>query len=124
MNIQNNLAKSCLLATVIFWGVIASKSVDVDMMPFVFLSMIPIFLCVTMVIIFTVCPFFWAAKGTRFNNAKVFKIFFPFYAIVMFGLCLLGILNSDNEIQLIAFFASAFITTSQSWVWFAKHKAK
>jgi len=124
MNIRDNLAKSCVLATVIFWTVIATESIEPDAIPFVFLSMIPIFFSVTIVIVISICPFFWAAEGANLSKAIVFKTSFPYYAIIVFGLSFLGIIVSDFDTYMIAFSSSFFITTSQSWVWFAKDTVK
>lgn len=122
MNLPSNLAKSCLLASVIFWIIIGSESVDTTAFLFVFLSMIPIVLVVSFTIIITICPFFWVSRSGAFNHQTVFKTYFPYYAIVAFGICTFGIIVSDFDIYMIAFFTSAFITTSQCWIWFAKEK--
>lgn len=122
MNIPSNLAKSCLLATSVFWIVIISEDFEANMLPFVFLSLIPIFLCVTIVIMLTICPFFWWKNQANFNNRQVFKTYFPYHAIMAFVICVLGIMASDFDIYLIAFFSSAFITINQSWLWFAKEE--
>lgn len=124
MNIRDNLGKSCLLATVIFWAIIGSESIDSNGIPLVFLSMIPIFFCVTTVIICSILPFFWLSRSGAFDNKIIFKTYFPYYAIVMFGLCFFGIISSGFTLYMTAFFTSAYITTCQSWVWFAKAKQK
>ncbi len=124
MNLPSNLAKSSVLAFVIFWVIIGSKDYESEVLPYVMLSYIPVFLCVLIVIIGTICPFFWSAKNTGFNNQNVFKTCFPYYAIVVFGICVFGISTSDFDNMAIAFFTSVFITTSQSWIWFAKEKTK
>lgn len=122
MNIPNNLGKSCLLAAGIFWIIIGSEDFDSNMILFIFLSLIPIFLFVTVVVLFTICPFFWWKENSKFNKQQVFKTYFPYYAIIAFGSCAFGIISSDFDVYMIAFFASAFITTNQSWIWFAKEQ--
>lgn len=122
MKLPNNLAKSCLLASVIFWVIIGSESIDNNALLLVFLSLIPIFLVVSIVIIISICPFFWVSRSGAFDNKTIFKIYFPYYAIVAFSICSFGIIVSDFDIYMIAFFTSAYITTSQCWIWFAKEK--
>ena len=121
MNVPLNLAKSSFLALVIFWIVIGSKEgLDNDLVVLILLSFIPIFLVVAIVIIGTICPIYWLAKKEDFNNLKIFKTYFPYYTTIAFLICVFGIIISDFDIYLIAFYLSAFITSSQSWVWFAK----
>nr|WP_321230267.1 hypothetical protein [uncultured Psychroserpens sp.] len=122
MNLPGNLAKSSLLASVIFWIIIWSKEFEMNMMPFVLLSYIPIFLCVLIVIVASICPFFWSAKNEIYTKAQVFKMCFPYYTCIAFGLCCYGIITSDYDLYYSAFCISAYITTNQSWVWFAKEK--
>lgn len=122
MNLPSNLSKSCLLAAVIFWIIIATEEVDIGLTPFMFLSLIPIFFVVTIVVIGSICSIFWLRKSETFGNKAIFKTFYPYYAIIAFGICSFGIIASDFDIYIIAFFTSAFITTSQCWVWFAKEK--
>ncbi|WP_299224863.1 hypothetical protein [uncultured Psychroserpens sp.] len=124
MNIPENLSKSCLLAALIFWLIIGSDDFESDMIPFIFLSLIPIFVCVMIVILGTICPIFWIASSTTFNNKQIFKTYFPYYTILTFTICLFGIIISNFDIYMIAFFTSAYITTNQSWVWFTKEKHK
>lgn len=121
MNLPLNLAKSSMLALAIFWIVISSKEgLDNDLVVLILLSFIPIFLVVAIVIIGTICPIYWLTKKESFNNLQIFKTYFPYYTIVAFLICVFGIIISDFEIYLIAFYVSAFITSSQSWVWFAE----
>nr|WP_321243001.1 hypothetical protein [uncultured Psychroserpens sp.] len=124
MNVPANVAKSSVLASVIFWGIILSSEFDLDITPFVLLSYIPIFLCVLIIIVGSICPFFWSAKGDIYTKTQVFKMCFPYYTVVVFGLCCFGIYASNYDLYFTAFFISAYITTSQSWVWFAKEDTK
>ena len=124
MNLPLNLAKSSLLALVIFWTIICAKEgLDHDLFLVMLLSFIPIFLVVTIVIIGTICPIYWIAKKEHINNIQLFKTYVPYYAILAFLICAFGIIVSDFDIYLTAFFVSAFITSSQSWVWFANEKS-
>ncbi|OEJ98997.1 hypothetical protein A8C32_07390 [Flavivirga aquatica] len=86
----------------------------------ILLSIIPISLCCTIVILSTIAPFFWFKKNSR-TNKDIFKKYFPFYAIVSFGLCSYGIYESKFGAYLISFFASAFFTTLQTWVLLVNH---
>lgn len=124
MNVPSNLAKSSILASVIFWIIIGSKEFNIDMIPFVMLSYIPIFLCVLVVYFCSIGPFFWSPKRTNFSNVQVFKMCFPYYTCITFGLCCYGIIVSDFDLYFSAFCMSAYITTNQSWVWFAKENSK
>lgn len=123
MNLPNNLVKSCGLATVVFWTVIlAEESFNASVLPFAVVSVIPIAFCTTVVIVFTVCPFFWMNSSETINHQTIFKTCFPYYAIVAFSICMYGMYATDFSIFMVAFFTSAFITTCQSWVWFATKK--
>ena len=120
MNIPKNLAKSCLLATVVFWIVLLSDySFLIDALFSMIVSIIPIGITSSFVILVTVCPIFWflKKKGESLKNAC--QKYFPFYVSVSFPICVYGIYSWGFESFSIAFFISAFITTSQSWVWFA-----
>lgn len=120
MNVFLNFCKSTVLATLIFWMIISPKSFEVDTFLFVLLSMIPVFVCCVVTIALTIYPFFRLFETETFDKKAVFNTFFPFYAIVAFSLCIYVIFLSDLEFYMIAFFTSAFMTTSYSWVWFSK----
>lgn len=119
MNVPLNLAKSSILATVIFWLIGMTEHFNFEMLGFVFISYIPIFMSCSFVICLTICPFFWLKEKEAFDKKMVFKTYFPYYSIVCFGICVFGIISSDSII-LTAFFISVYITTSQSWIWFAQ----
>lgn len=122
MNILSNIGKSILLAMCVFWIINFSKEFKTDMLPFVLLSIIPISICVTLVIIITIVPLFGLLQKKKESNYSLTKKCFPYYIILVFGLCVFGIIASDSEFYFISFFITAFITTAQSWVWFAKEK--
>ncbi|MDT0559207.1 hypothetical protein RM697_11130 [Ichthyenterobacterium sp. W332] len=122
MNLPSNLSKSMLLAASIFWSVIIADEFDPDMIPYIFLSLIPIFMVSALVITLTICSVFWLREKDNTSKIKVFYTYFPYYAIVSFGFCFYFMASSNFDVFVVAFFSSAFITTSQSWVWFAKEK--
>ena len=121
MNLPTNIAKSGALAYCVFWIVlIVCQQINIDMPLFVFLSIIPIFFCSTFIIITTIYPFYWnILSKNELDRIRAFKRYFPFYSILTFSISTYAIITSNFDIIVIAFFSSAFITTSQSWVWFA-----
>ncbi|WCO00854.1 hypothetical protein [Psychroserpens ponticola] len=123
MNVPLNLAKSSMLALIIFWTIICSKEgFDTDLVLLILLSFIPIFLVVAIVILGSICPIYWITKKEDYNNLQIFKTYYPYYAIIAFICCLIGIIINDLDIYFVAFFVSAFITSNQSWVWFANEE--
>ncbi len=120
MNIPGNIAKSSLLATLIFWGIGLTEGAELFAIALMFISYIPIFLSCSLVILATICPFFWLAETEKFNNKQVFRMYFPYYAIICFAICMYGIFSNTREMFSIGFFVAVFITTMQSWIWFAK----
>ncbi|WP_353778023.1 hypothetical protein [Winogradskyella sp. 3972H.M.0a.05] len=126
MNVPSNISKSSLLAFVVFWAISFATETDIltiDMTPYVMFSFIPVFLVSSFVILSTVCPFFWLLEKDGFDKTQVFMGYFPYYVITTFSICAFFIISSDFDTLAIAFFASAFISTSQAWVWFAKEKS-
>ncbi|WP_452219854.1 hypothetical protein [Lacinutrix salivirga] len=124
MNISANIGKSILLAFVVFWTINFTDDIDfdTDMLGLAILSIIPIGICVTIVIVATICPVFWIFSNKDMDRKKVFKNYFPFYTIVAFSVCAFGIYTFNSEVFIISFLITAYITTAQSWVWFAKQK--
>ena len=116
MKTSTIIRKATLLATCIFWLIIFPENFEIKMIPFIFLSMIPICICCAITIAATIAPFF-RLKNENTNNSIIFKKYFPFYAILSFSLCFYGALQS---LFAVSFFASAFFTTMQSWVWFGQ----
>lgn len=103
MNVPANVAKSSVLASVIFWGIILSSEFDLDITPFVLLSYIPIFLCVLIIIVGSICPFFWSAKGDIYTKTQVFKMCFPYYTVVVLGCAVLGFTRQTTTSILLLF---------------------
>lgn len=122
MNILSNIGKSSLLAMSIFWVINLTYDFNCDYIPFVFLSLIPIYFCCAIVILLTICPIFWFSVSEVFNRQQIFKTYFPIYAILIFGLCSYGIYKTKTDTFAISFFVSAYISTLHSWMWFAKPK--
>lgn len=122
MNILSNIGRSSLLAAFLFWIINLAHDFNFDYFPYIFLSLIPIYLCCAIVILFTICPIYWFSVSELFNKQQIFKTYFPIYAIIMFVLCSYGIFKAQTSIFAISFFVSAYITTLHSWVWFAKPK--
>ena len=117
MNLPKTILKAIILATTIFWLILtATEGFNEDRIYLVFLSLIPISICCSLVIALTISPFFWLKKSGD-SNRLVFKKYFPFYTIISFSLCLYGTLQDP---LIICFYLSAFFTTMQTWVWLAK----
>lgn len=123
MHILGNIGKSSLLAASIFWIIILSDTFEWEMIPYIFLSLIPIYIICALTILITICPIFWFLKNDNYNNQQIFKTYFPLYTILMFSLCVYYVYKTSTDIIVLSFFISAFITTTQSWVWFTKEKA-
>lgn len=123
MNLLLNALKSTILATLIFWIIIIIHNFQVQMLWLIIISSIPIFICCFLTIVLTICPFFRLFKTESLDEKSIFRTFFPFYSITYFGLCTCGMYMNNFEIYSIAFFTAAFITTSQSWIWFIKDAA-
>ena len=122
MKIGNTAIKATLMATVIFWSVLFTEEYSSSMFFWIIPSIIPIFLCCLLAIIFTVCPFFWFSEDSL-GNSDIFKRYFPYYAIAVFGVCAFAIWKFNCEVFAIGFFSSAFFTLMQTWVWNSKNDA-
>jgi len=120
MNLPSNIGKSTLLAMGVFWTINFTESFELNMLPFILLSIIPICICVTLAIIITICPVFWIFQKENENNMTLSKRCFPYYIVIFFLVCICVAFTSGFEFYLVSFLCSAFITTAQSWVWFAK----
>lgn len=114
--------KSTLLATVLLWslaGILEGASTEA--LPFIFLSTIPIFIICFFAILFTIAPFQSMNEG-KMEDKNIFKRFFPYYAIIAFGISTVSILSTNFDSFAVIFFTTAFFTAMQSWVWFFKAK--
>jgi hypothetical protein len=125
MHILGNIGKSSLLAASIFWIIILSNTFDWDMVPFIFLSLIPIYVICALTILITICPIFWFLENDNYSKQRIFKTYFPIYTTLMFSLYAYSIYKSSLDFFFdLSFYASAYITTTQSWVWFSKEKVE
>ncbi|WP_044403438.1 hypothetical protein [Lacinutrix sp. Hel_I_90] len=120
MTIIKNIIRSTLIATTFFWLIIYKYVGDGAILVYIFLSLLPIFLSCLVTILITIYPFYWIISNDTRTNSYIFKTYFPYYAIVSFCGSMLAIIASNFELFVIGFFASAFITTSHSWMWFSK----
>jgi len=120
MIILKTSLKAMLLATIIFWSLVGVlEGASTEAFPFVFLSMIPIFICCFLAILFTVTSIFSYLEGTMTNDT-IFKRYFPYYAIILFIICSFSILKFSFDSIAIAFFTTLFFTAMQSWIWYSK----
>jgi hypothetical protein len=124
MNASKNLAptllKATLLATFLFWTLIFEESsTDLEIVPFMFLSVIPISIVCSLTILITVMPFHWF-KNEELTNPQIFKKFFPYYSIIAFVISSYCIVNSNFNHSVNVFFMTAFFTLLQSWIWLFK----
>jgi len=116
MNIPKTILKATGASTVIFWAIILTGYFRVDMLVLIPLSMIPISICCAVTICLSIAPFYWS-KNEYTSLQTIHNRYFPFYAIVLFGVCAFGVLLSNFDVYALAFIASAFFTTLKSWSW-------
>ncbi|WP_179020476.1 hypothetical protein [Winogradskyella forsetii] len=57
---------------------------------------------------------FWSAKTSE-DRIKVFKLYFPYYIICLFTLCILAIIGLDRSIFAIYYFSSVFFISLFIW---------
>ncbi|MGC6430059.1 MAG: hypothetical protein ACON5F_03360 [Jejuia sp.] len=120
MDTPSTLLKSTALSFVIFWSIILTEiELPLDAIPYMFLSLIPIFLCCMFTICLTIAPFYWA-KNEKTAFKTIYNNCFPFYAVALFGVCFLVILTSNFDTTIVAFISSAFFTLLKSWSWIIK----
>lgn len=117
MNTPSTILKATGMSFVIFWAILLTeKGFQIDMLPFMILSSVPIALCCMLTICLTVAPFFWWKSELK-SLTKVFETYFSFYAITLFGICSYALITSNFRISPVAFISSAFITLLKSWSW-------
>ncbi len=119
MRIGNTAVKATGMASVIFWIIILPELSSDSVIALIPLSLIPIFICCLFTIVFTVFPVFWFLESTL-SKQQIFKIYFPYYAIVVFTVSSIAIHQFKYDVFAIAFFTSAFFTLLQTWVWISK----
>lgn len=116
MNTILTFLKATGISFTIFWSIISTKGIDFKMIPWTLVSLFPIAIIVTLVISITIIPFYAFNKETK-SYREIYNTYFPYYSVVAFILCAYGIIKSEFEIDLVAFFSAAFITTCKSWQW-------
>ena len=120
MSILENTLKSTLLAASIFWLFYIDHVFTSRIITYVLISFLPIFICCLMTISASIYPFFLIGGKSKIARQKTFTIYFPYYVMIAFSFS--GVLLNATQFDpfLLSFLTSAFITTCQSWVWFAK----
>jgi hypothetical protein len=114
--------KSTALATTLIWVLnIRGNYFTFEIVPFVLLSIIPIWIVCYISILITIVPFSVYEEG-KITNKQLFKKYFPYYSICVFFGCVAICINSNFEIFVIIFFATVFFTTIITWVWFFKEE--
>ncbi|TMM29523.1 hypothetical protein FDT66_10385 [Polaribacter aestuariivivens] len=125
MNITTNiiytLFKASILAVVIFWTLLLTEGFINELV--LIGAIIPISLVCSLTILITIVPFY-TIEQTTLSNDKIFKKYFPYYAIVAFGISAYYIISSNFDEFVCLFFITAFFTLIQSWVWICKMPAK
>lgn len=122
MKIGNTSLKATGLSALLFWLIILADTPDILSIPVILFSMIPIFLCCLLTIVFSVFPFYWFLEG-KLSPKQIFNIYFPYYSIICFIICAFCICLFNFDTVAIAFFSSAFFTLLQAWVWNSKTEA-
>lgn len=120
MNFIDNTAKSALLATIIFWFFNLNQLTLTSAFFFIGISLLPIFLCCLITISASIYPIFIMGGKTKLARKKTFKRYFPYYAMVLFSVSAILLTATKFDPFLLSVLTSAFITTSQSWLWFSK----
>jgi len=69
---------------------------------------------ILLVIKLSVSCMFWLSSRPK-NKQHVFKIYFPYYIIILFGLCIAAIILFDNSLFAIYYFGAIFFITLLIW---------
>ena len=121
-NIPSTTLKSTGFATILFWLLIStSERMGNDVFLLILISTIPIIIICLLAITFTTMPFYWLEKN-KLNSNQIFNKYFPYYSIMLFGICSYFIVISNFESFVVSFFITAFFTASQTWIWIFKLK--
>ena len=123
LNILSTVIRAIGLSALIFWSIILTHSFSLNILMFILPSLIPISICCILTIWGTIAPFFISRKRIE-NLETIYRKYFPFYSITIFGLCFFAILTSKFDVYALAFFTSAFFTALQSWNWIVKFNKK
>lgn len=116
LNTSTTIIKATGLSGVIFWAIIFTDYFNSEMFLFVLLSVIPVSICCSLTICLTIAPFYWLKQKHK-SYKHIYKTYLPYYAIILFGLCIYLIVFSNFELFFIAFVTAAFFTTLKSWSW-------
>ncbi|WP_435414690.1 hypothetical protein [Polaribacter aestuariivivens] len=120
-NIIYTLFKASILAVVIFWTLLLTEGFVNE---FILIgAIIPISLVCSLTILITIVPFY-TIEQTTLSNDKIFKKYFPYYAIVAFGISAYYIISSSFDEFVCLIFITAFFILMQSWVWICKMPIK
>lgn len=116
----NVSVKAAVFATFTFLTPITiSKEVSVEVIPFILLFLILIWLVCFFSILIAIVPFYSFNKNSLTNH-QIFKKYFPYFSICCFVGCMAICIYSNFEEFIIIFFTTAFFTAILSWVWFFK----
>ncbi len=115
------ILKASVLSAIIFWVQILFEdySTVIGIIPYVILSIIPIFIICSLTIFFCILILYYSVRNKMSNN-EIFRRFFPYNAIVIFCVCAYSIIISNFQIFVCIFFITAFFTLIQAWVWLCK----
>lgn len=113
--------KATVVATTLIWVLNAKGHLfNLDNIPYILISIVPIWLVCFTSIILTIVPFSLFEKGKN-TNKQVFNTFFPYYSICAFIVSITAFIYSDFNEVAINFFTTTFFTVIASWVWFFKN---
>lgn len=115
MRYSKSILKSILLSAIIFWLVIFSEAFEASMLFWVFISLVPITVCCSLTVLFTISP--WFALQPKLRPQEIYKKYFPYYAIFSFALCFYCLWKTKFDLYTISFFSSAYFTSLQIWNW-------
>lgn len=116
--------KATALATTLVWFLnISDGDAAIQMVPYVILSTIPIWIVCFTSIILTIVPFNEYKKG-EITNKEIFQKYFPYYSICIFIGCATACIYFSFDIFAISFFSTVFFTATTSWFWFFKNDKK
>ena len=121
--------KSTLFCAILIWSInllcfasydeINLKSISIILLLFA-LSIIPMYIVIYLMILLTITPIY-SYERNKLSKKEIFKKYFPYYAIVFFGICMfLGIRFSS--LFIVNFMITVFLTAMQSWIWFFKKR--
>ncbi|WP_296380945.1 hypothetical protein [Winogradskyella sp.] len=66
---------------------------------------------------------FWISKNPK-DKQHVFKVYFPYYIIIFFGLCLTAIITSKGDSSMICFCTVVYLLALIIWRYIIKQKPR